>query len=817
LSEIVNLVPIESTKNDLQPEETPKKEQTLQSIGMKLCAGYKTRLDNYADYMSNGKIALAANGLSGFSFKIENSFVYFRSLECKQIVENLSRVCKNCQNLKKSKICKVKIKHNNEHQESKSNSEEALDYSKQAYDLIKDYPEHRYVKLLKLQIAYGIHLSKTNKNIANTNGQFGKINAKHGEYTVYNNSSFRWDSFKEEKEFFITLLSKSSKKVRKLLRGDTSQGTLNAHFPIPHESTFKGFFNSFIPKGETLTVSSCNAAKRSIAKSLLQSYANNLGISRKGISIGLSFDGIDIAPFVDIAKTNNGDVLVGFHREIGLQEFLEKALDKWSNSLCNHIMQFFIMTLDGIILMPIDSLPYSKGLDSSQILKWIEDIETDLDVKTTFISCDGDIFDLEKKWESHKGENQKFIFRDSDHVTKNGRNAFLKQNSVTYIEDNCTFGFTDLEYLSRDTNVPDQIRGNISKLLKYINPRPSGYDKLRLKPVKLLLDTELINYLINIDERNSKENEKLSAENISKAKAMGIYFKLLNCVFYLWEFKDDKNINLAVLPTVEERIAFIDETIKKFKFHTQSQFPKQCESLVRNFNALKESNISIKYTILVSRMVENFFSYIRNINKHPSIAEYLRISLKASVLFVLEHSNDNCFFPLDPNETEIGSYTKQSGVNISWIDFSKQLKEHINEYRYLTKFKNWESEKKFQDNMSVFSKSLIPVFIHVLNRYRRTKSLSQTKFTDLFSETFHGFIHTLLIYEGGLTCPFCKAPFKTFGCFHKHLKNEHEFDKNISHINQYPKLELSVIEDINLKISTKTNQVQQPKKKTILL
>jgi len=44
----------------------------------------------------------------------------------------------------------------------------------------------------------------------------------------------------------------------------------------------------------------------------------------------------------------------------------------------------------------------------------------------------------------------------------------LKQNSVTYIEDNCTFGFTDLEYLSRDTNVPDQIRGNISKLLKYI-------------------------------------------------------------------------------------------------------------------------------------------------------------------------------------------------------------------------------------------------------------------------------------------------------------------------------------------------------------
>ena len=185
-----------------------KKEQTLQSIGMKLCAGYKTRLDNYADYMSNGKIALAANGLSGFSFKIENSFVYFRSLECKQIVENLSRVCKNCQNLKKSTICKVKIKHNNEHQESKSNSEEALDYSKQAYDLIKDYPEHRYVKLLKLQIAYGIHLSKTNKNIANTNGQFGKINGKHGEYTVYNNSSFLWDSFKKRKRVFYYITIK---------------------------------------------------------------------------------------------------------------------------------------------------------------------------------------------------------------------------------------------------------------------------------------------------------------------------------------------------------------------------------------------------------------------------------------------------------------------------------------------------------------------------------------------------------------------------------------------------------------------------------
>ena len=46
--------------------------------------------------------------------------------------------------------------------------------------------------------------------------------------------------------------------------------------------------------------------------------------------------------------------------------------------------------------------------------------------------------------------------------------------------------------------------------------------------------------------------------------------------------------------------------------------------------------------------------------------------------------------------------------------------------------------------------------------------------------------------------PFCKAPFKTFGCFRNHLNIKHEFDDNISHINQYPKLELSVIEDINL-------------------
>jgi hypothetical protein len=88
-------------------------------------------------------------------------------------------------------------------------------------------------------------------------------------------------------------------------------------------------------------------------------------------------------------------------------------------------------------------------------------------------------------------------------------------------------------------------------------------------------------------------------------------------------------------------------------------------------------NNRIKRTLLVSRIVENWFSIMRNSVQHPTLDEYLQTFYKKLIDFAREFS-DLLFSPAFPDKDMIGpSYHRISGVRIHFASLEARLKEFV--------------------------------------------------------------------------------------------------------------------------------------------
>ncbi len=115
-------------------------------------------------------------------------------------------------------------------------------------------------------------------------------------------------------------------------------------------------------------------------------------------------------------------------------------------------------------------------------------------------------------------------------------------------------------------------------------------------------------------------------------------------------------------------------------FEGKSHFIHLCQSLIDNYEKLSKLNIPyIKYTVLVTRMVENWFSIMRHAVSHPTVLDYVQVYQKKLVNFAKEHS-DLFYFPINPMiDVQGKNYYKLAGMKINYCLFETSLKNLVSE------------------------------------------------------------------------------------------------------------------------------------------
>ena len=543
-------------------------------------------------------------------------------------------------------------------------------------------------------------------------------------------------------------------KNSKLLRGDTSGGLTTALFPFPHPDSTRKYYDKFIE--ENITVERANIIRKKVALKMIEKYSKNADKTLLD-NFGLACDGVDIAKSLTII----GNTVLGLDNNRDITYLLNTPVQKIMDSVATHMQQFFLISLDGNIVIPIHAFPY-RSITYNSLVAMIKKIKEDFKdkIKISWLSLDGDLPDIEGKLPDNM-----LIFRDTDHVCKNGRNAILhKTIQWKDIDNDVKVSLTDLQKLEDNhiAGVDSNVTSALKKLLKFKSCGISSYDKLRLDPVKRLVHRDVINFLDVNFKKNETDIEK-------KMLSLSRYLKLLNAVLYLWDWKDNEK-SAAYHNSTEERINHLKIELCKLQLNSRSHFTVQCQSLVRNYYSIKELNIpGMKYSLLVTRMVENFFSTVRNFVQHPNVEEYLRSTFKAGIIFAKEHS-DLIFFPLKPKEEIIGSYNKISGVNISWKEFMDSMKSA----EYSSVRKTRDKRKKIQttmDQLSTFDKEYILSLQLLVNAERRTKSLSTTKYTPDANESTNSI--SFLSKNSHFFCKFCSIPFKYYNAMSSHILQKH--------------------------------------------
>ena len=113
-------------------------------------------------------------------------------------------------------------------------------------------------------------------------------------------------------------------------------------------------------------------------------------------------------------------------------------------------------------------------------------------------------------------------------MAKCGRNAIL--DNRIHLDKGVPIRLSDLEMIQQShKDVPADVSANLCQLLKFHNAKPSSWDKLRLHPVKRLVNPAVIEFLLSFPVST------LAARMAS----LGRYLKVLNCLMYLWNNPSD--------------------------------------------------------------------------------------------------------------------------------------------------------------------------------------------------------------------------------------------------------------------------------------
>jgi hypothetical protein len=729
--------------------------------GLKLCSGFKSKVGSAVRVLEHTKTSMLAFRVNGDRF---------RSQQCKQTVFGTSTVCEECQRFSsdsrliqqlylstidpatdscKSRCC-VGTPAN-----CSSIPNVDVEYYQQFKEFMDIAPKNsRYFRLCNLMICYGITIQK-----GTTNG-------------------FRWkENWEEEFHFLSYIATQCGERVTGYLRGNHAEKLKYAHFPFPSPESIRNYYQQFRPKD--LSLESLNDICRELARETIKA-ARTMNPKIKQ-NFGLAFDGIDIVESVE----RLGNIIFGLSKDVTITDFVKTDIDKILHSCAGNILQFFLVSLDKSIVLPIHIFPYTDLADQD-VASIVESIQKDFEslITITWVSSDGEHETLESVLNDLTSPCN--LFRDSDHVTKCGRNAIIK-NKLRWIdpvthEKSEPVSLNLVEIIKQDSFTLDHIRMSLRTLLDYSSAIPSSAQKLSMNPVKRVTKKAFVQYLLDY---------KLTWAHAVEIQSLGRYLKLLNSILYLW---DDTKNEQAFLPTVDERISHIKQELPQLEIEGKSHFIRFCSSIVRNYETLKSWEIpDICYTVLVTRMVENWFSIMRYVVSHPTVLDYVQIYQKKLVNFGKEHST-LFYFPMSPCiNIEGKNYHKLAGIKIDYRSFERALIKQVSERNKQCLF----AEPLVEEQSVLF------VVMKLLRAQRRIMSLAQTKYSGHWSkkgtvDEFFAILDNHQVFvcrEKTHIGVSCNSTFMTIANFVAHMKRQHNiFDSTMLDISCTDPSEIATIQ-----------------------
>jgi len=562
--------------------------------------------------------------------------------------------------------------------------------------------------------------------------------------------AFRWN--KEIVHWALTLQFHGGKRViddlrGKANRGKGSHGELNINVAdwglfLPANSTLR----NYLPPVEVY---------EGFKDDVIASFKKGFPVTSKRF-VMLAWDEIEIRHgLVWNASTKE---LIG--KAVGSIAEKDAPKEDWihmNEQLATHVVQFFLVSLDGEFSCPIGFYVMVKVSGDKvfsivePLFKKLENPETGEPLKIAATSSDAfpsNATLLEKL--KGAGHQTSHIF-DPLHLLKNMRNNIW--NMVVAIntgekgkgkekEKWIEFNLNTLDDLLQSENAA------VRQQFKALHPTsPFPKDQMDLAPIRVLLSQPLVTALQNHGD--------------GPAQQLGEYLHFMR-VFdeATTDNTMDNSIRFHNLTSV---LAYFSN-LNGLTGGLVSQVKTTVESLQKVFALCEKEGITFRPSVLGTIVVENFFSTVRAKCRYPNIWEYAVFARRAYFELIKENASDYLFIGPKKGVDQFKKYGNQIGIQFSMEQVNLMTKKEKKTYTEKIKGRNAGTE---QDRLFCVEKARL----HRCNRKRMTIREIKTKDSPFQAKA-------KLQYR--VRCPSegCQKNFVYEGALanHIHQKHGHEYE-----------------------------------------
>jgi len=562
--------------------------------------------------------------------------------------------------------------------------------------------------------------------------------------------AFRWN--KEIVHWALTLQFHGGKRVIEDLRGKANRGK-GSHGELDINVADWGLF---LPANSTLrNYLPPVEVYEGFKDEVIESFKKGFPVTSKRFVL-LAWDEIEIRHgLVWNASTKE---LIG--KSVGPIAEKDTPMEDWihlNEQLATHVVQFFLVSLDGEFSCPIGFYPMVKVSGDKvfsivePLFKKLENRETGEPLKIAATSSDAfpsNATLLERL--KAAGYQTSHIF-DPLHLLKNMRNNIW--NMVVAInvgekgqgkekEKWIEFNLNTLDDLLQSENAAERQQ---FKALHPTSPFPK--DQMDLAPIRVLLSQPLITALQNH-----------SAECVKQLGEYLHYMRIFD------EATTDNGMDNTVRFHNLNAVLTYFRSLKGLTGGLVGQVKTTVESLKTVFELCEKEGINFRPSVLGTIVVENFFSTVRAKCRYPNLWEYAVFARRAYFELIKENASDYLFIGPKKGVDRFKKYGNQIGIQFTMDQIKLMTKSQKKAYTESIRTRNEGSEN---DRLFCVEKA----HLHRCNRKRMTIREIKTKDSPFQAKA-------KLQYR--VRCPSngCQKNFVYEGALanHIHQKHGHEYE-----------------------------------------